>query len=209
MCQPGRPLPQGLGQEGSPGLADFHRAKSAPGPLSLGHAAAVALRGLDAAMAQLAVIGTLGHLEIHVALRLVGETLFDERLRELDDLVDRFGASREVVDHVDAQGREVVHVVGRHFRGQLRHGNAAAVRLGDQLVVHVGDVHHQRHLVAGVGQVAFHGVEDDRADHVADVAGLVDGRAAEINAHRARLDRLEGLFRSCQGVVDAEHGGRD
>ena len=28
MCQPGRPAPHGLGQEGSPGLADFHRAKS-------------------------------------------------------------------------------------------------------------------------------------------------------------------------------------
>ena len=29
MCQPGRPGPQGLGQEGSPGLAVFHKAKSA------------------------------------------------------------------------------------------------------------------------------------------------------------------------------------
>ena len=28
MCQPGRPGPQGLSQDGSPGLADFHRAKS-------------------------------------------------------------------------------------------------------------------------------------------------------------------------------------
>jgi hypothetical protein len=29
MCHPGRPGPQGLGHEGSPGLAAFHRAKSA------------------------------------------------------------------------------------------------------------------------------------------------------------------------------------
>ncbi len=28
MCQPGRPLPQGLSQDGSPSLALFHRAKS-------------------------------------------------------------------------------------------------------------------------------------------------------------------------------------
>ncbi len=28
MCQPGRPRPHGLSQEGSPGLADFQRAKS-------------------------------------------------------------------------------------------------------------------------------------------------------------------------------------
>eukprot|EP00798_Chlamydomonas_sp_ICE-L_P028259 gene28261-31364_t len=45
MCQPGRPGPQGLGQEGSPGLAPFHNVKilgspavqlsgSPPGPWS-------------------------------------------------------------------------------------------------------------------------------------------------------------------------------
>ncbi len=28
MCQPGRPGPQGLSQDGSPGLAAFQRAKS-------------------------------------------------------------------------------------------------------------------------------------------------------------------------------------
>lgn len=28
MCQPGRPLPHGHGQDGSPGLEAFHRAKS-------------------------------------------------------------------------------------------------------------------------------------------------------------------------------------
>jgi hypothetical protein len=29
MCQPGRPLPHGESHAGSPGLADFHSAKSA------------------------------------------------------------------------------------------------------------------------------------------------------------------------------------
>ncbi len=28
MCQPGRPAPHGLSQDGSPGLAAFHTAKS-------------------------------------------------------------------------------------------------------------------------------------------------------------------------------------
>lgn len=28
MCQPGRPLPQGLSHDGSPGFEDFHSAKS-------------------------------------------------------------------------------------------------------------------------------------------------------------------------------------
>ncbi len=73
-------------------------------------------------------------------------------------------------------------------------GMPRAVRLGDQLVVHVGDVDHQRDLVAGVGQVALDGVEDHRPDHVADVARLVDRRPAEVDADLAGLDRLEGFF---------------
>ncbi len=34
MCQPGRPSPQGLLQEGSPGLAAFHKTKSNGSSLS-------------------------------------------------------------------------------------------------------------------------------------------------------------------------------
>ena len=99
-----------------------------------------------------------------------------------------------MVDDVDAQGGQVVHVVGRHFGRQLRHGHAALVRLGNQLVIHVGDVHYQRNLIAGIGQIALDGVEDHRADHVADVAGFVDRRPAKIDADFARPDRLEGFF---------------
>ena len=48
MCQPGRPRPHGLGQDGSPGLARFHRAKSRgsrlPGSSSLRAATSWLLR---------------------------------------------------------------------------------------------------------------------------------------------------------------------
>ena len=37
MCQPGRPGPHGSGQEGSPGFAAFHRAKSSAIALALVH----------------------------------------------------------------------------------------------------------------------------------------------------------------------------
>ena len=62
------------------GLGRFPEGEIGARPLALGHAAALAAHGLDAAMAQLAVVRALGDLEIHVALRLVGEALFDQRL---------------------------------------------------------------------------------------------------------------------------------
>ena len=60
MCQPGRPLPQGLSHAGSPGLADFHKAKSPAIALLRRRAAPFALLLVRPAVAQLAVAGVLG-----------------------------------------------------------------------------------------------------------------------------------------------------
>ena len=111
-----------------------------------------------------------------------------------------------MIDRVDAQGLDVVHVVGRHFGGQLRHGHAPGVRFVDQLVVHVGDVYDQRDFVARVDQVSLDGIEDHRSDHVSDVAGLIDRRPAKINSHLAGRDWFEWFFGFAECVVDAEHG---
>ena len=89
MCQPGRPGPQGLSHDGSPGFAFFHRAKSAGFRLrSLASTRVAGEHLLDAAMAELAVIGVLGHLEVHVAVERVGEALLDQPADDLDDSAD-------------------------------------------------------------------------------------------------------------------------
>ena len=78
MCQPGRPGPQGLSQAGSPGLELFHRAKS-PGLrlIADGSMRAPACSCFRVAVAELAVIGVLGDVEVDVAGRCVGEPLVD------------------------------------------------------------------------------------------------------------------------------------
>ena len=98
-----------------------------------------------------------------------------------------------MIDRVDAHRLEVAHVVGRHLLGQGGHRHAAGFRFVDQLVVDVGDVDDQRDLIAGVDEIAFDRVEDDRPDHVADVAGFVDGRPAKIDADLARRHRLQAF----------------
>ena len=79
MCQPGRPGPHGLSHAGSPGLAPFHRAKS-PGLrlLVADLDAGAGLHLLRVAVAQLAVIGVLAHVEIDVAAGGVGVALVDQ-----------------------------------------------------------------------------------------------------------------------------------
>src|SRR5262249_24371515 len=83
-------------------------------------------------------------------------------------------------------------------------GGVLFLSLNDQLVVHVGDVDDERDLVAAIRQVALDGVEDDRANHVAEVAGLVDGRTADVHTDLTGHDRLEGFLLPGQRVIDAQ-----
>ena len=77
MCQPGRPLPHGLSQAGSPGLARFPQREVAGGTLLCGRLAPLALLLIRRAIAQLAVARLLVTSKKHVAPRGVGESVVD------------------------------------------------------------------------------------------------------------------------------------
>ena len=79
ICQPGRPGPQGLSHAGSPGLEPFHRAKS-PGCrlIDRGLDPGAGLEAFGVAVAELAVVGGLGDVEVDVAAGGVGEPLVDQ-----------------------------------------------------------------------------------------------------------------------------------
>ena len=79
---------------------------------------------------------------------------------------------------------------------------ALARRVADDLVVHVGDVHHPGDREALPGEVAAQQVGEEEAAEVADVRGRIDGRAAAVHADRARLERLEGLQRAAERVAE-------
>ena len=102
----------------------------------------------------------------------------DEIADQRTDLVDVLGRPRQVVDAVHAESREARQVVVRHRGGDLGDGHAAALRLRDQLVVDVGDVHDPGHVVPAVHQMALDRVEDDGANHVPDVTLPIHRRAA-------------------------------
>ena len=83
-------------------------------------------------------------------------------------------------------------------------------RLVDDLVVDVGDVADVDDVLLAVemAQQAEQHVEDDERAGIADMDALIDRRAADIDAHTVRVDRLEELLVARQGVVQLElHAG--
>ena len=85
--------------------------------------------------------------------------------------------------------------------GDLLIGLALLVGTLDDLVVHVGEVLHERHLVAAVLQIAAQHVEHDDRARVADVDVVIHRRAAGVHTHFARLDRHELFLLHGHGVV--------
>src|SRR5262249_8328383 len=143
------------------------------------------LQLLRVAVAQLAVVLVPGDVEVDVAAGGVGVAPGDQPPHDLDHVGDVLGRLGHAVDAGDVELLQAVQVVGRHGVGEVLDRGAQLAGADDQLVVDVGDVDDEGDLVAEVGQEALDGVEDDRPDHVADVAGLVDGGAADVHADLA------------------------
>ena len=123
------------------------------------------------------------------------------------DIVNVVRGSREMIDPGDSQFSEVVQVVGGDFLGEVLPIFFLLLGLVDDFVVDVGDVDHQGNLIAEVREIALDGIEDDRADHVAEVAWFIDGRSADVDANLVRLDGLERLLLAGESVVSTQGHG--
>ena len=121
-----------------------------------------------------------------------------------DDVAHEMTDARHVVDARDVQAHQALGVIRGDAFGQSRDRGVLFGRLPDQFVIDVGDVHDERNLKAEIAEVALDRVEDDRPDHVPDMAGLVDGWTTQIHADLSRLDGMELLLLPGQRVVDAQ-----
>ena len=182
MCQPGRPGPQGLSHDGSPGRAPFPQGEVHGVFLVLVYLdAAARLHPLQRAVAELAVAIAALHAEEDVAARGIGVAGVHQPADGLDDGADFLGGPRVDVCAADVQRVHGLEEVFNELLGQL--GRFDALLLGplDYLVVHVGEVLDVVHLEAQMLQIPAQHVEGDVAEGVADVGGGVGGDAADVH----------------------------
>ena len=146
MCQPGPAVAPGRLPPGVLALlARLPEREVLRRLLQLGGVVALALLHLlERAVRELAVAGEGRHAEVDVAAALVRVVRFDERLDQGDDLADRLGGLRLVVRAAEAEAVGVLHVRGGHLARELRARHAALAGGVVDLVVHVGDVDHER-----------------------------------------------------------------
>src|SRR5688572_4815508 len=79
--------------------------------------------------------------------------------------------------------------------------------LSNELVVNVGNIDDPRDFISTIREIALDGIKDDRPDHVANMAFLINGWTAEIDTNLSRHNGLKRLFLLGESVIDAEGHG--
>ena len=154
-CQPGRPRPHGVGQDapGSPALAPFHSAKSRGSRLPRGSASVGRLHLVELLAGQRAVRRPGAHVEVDVAGAVLGRRR-RARARSASAISSTISGTWPVARGSYVGGAAAQHVVrpratpARWRRRSAHHGTPGLGRLGQDLVVDVGDVGDEGDLVA-------------------------------------------------------------
>ena len=156
---------------------------------------------------QAAVIVHAGHAEQDMAVGGVGVTVVDQTLDHGDHFADVLRGARLDVGRERAQPAHVALVGVGGAVGQRLDALAVVGGAHDDAVVDVGNV-------ADIGDARIMALQQpvERVEHhdrtrIADVHIVVDGRAADVEAHMPCIERYERLFFARQRIVNDEGHG--
>ena len=114
---------------------------------------------VDIATGKLTIAFVRTNREVHVALHLVGMATFDKLFDQRDHLADFLGGTRANIRVHYASSTHIVDECLSVFRSNLRSATTLFVCLLDDLVVNVGDVLDELHLVAAPNKITANSVE--------------------------------------------------
>ncbi len=110
---------------------------------------------VELAVRERPVVGVGAHAEVDVAVDRVGGVALDQRGDQRHDPVDRLRGQRLVVGPRQAERVGVGDVVRGHLARELLRADPTGLRGVVDLVVDVGHVGDERHVVALMGQEAL------------------------------------------------------
>ena len=155
---------------------------------------------------QLPVALEPAHVVIHVTGGTdIGETLVQQGLNHGDHVGHRFGGARFLGRRQDAQRLQILmHGLDEAIGQGVK---ILAVLLGtmNDLIVDVGNVAHIGHVVTPGPQPTQHHVEHHHDPRVTDMTVVVDGHAAHVHPHLARLDGVKRFFLTGQAIENLQH----
>jgi len=139
---------------------------------------------------------------IHVAIHLVGRTVLNQLADHLNDLRHIFSGSWVFGGWFDIQRVEIGFILLDILIGQLKGIAPQFVGFVDDLVIHIGEVHHKINVITRVLQVSPHDVKHQCRHGMTNVCFSVNCWTANIHPDLAWFEGFEILLGTAEGVVN-------
>ena len=136
----------------------------------------------------------------------IGVAIGDQPFDDCDDLWDRLGGARLMGWLKNVERGNIGLELPGGAPGQVADRHALLLGPRIDLVIDVGDVAHIGDVLGAIemAQQPEQHVENDDGPGIADMGKVIDRRAADIDAHSLRIDRLEDVLGSGQGIVKSQ-----
>jgi len=172
------------------------------------HACAV-FNAFEVFLGKLAVLRKTRNAEIPAAVfGLVGDVLCCKPLNQRDHVRNILCGQRDCFRALNAECVGILKKSLRIFRGVLADRHIRSRCIADDLVIHVRHIHHVAHADAVQLNYAPQHVYMQKRAEVADVAEVINGGAAAIEAQGFAIAGVERFDFSGQGVEEFEGHAR-
>ena len=156
---------------------------------------------------ELPVVVPARNLEIRRAAAAIGVPLFGNALDKAQHRVDVFGRARDLFGLLQPQPGGILEKRLLVFSCVIGQRKPLLAGVLDDLVVHVGDVHHMQQFPAATAQIPAQNVLKGKRPQIPDVGVVIDGRTAGVHFYGLAVRRLERLVAAGQAVVKLEGHG--
>ena len=151
------------------------------------------------------VRGQLGDLEVDPAVDRVGHACFSDPRDPVNHGRNMLAGAGRRIHRQDVDGTHVPVEVADHLVGKLPPADPPGRRHPHHFVVNVGDIADASYRVTETAKPPGQDVEGVVGEGVAEVAAVIGGDAADVEADRP-LASIERLERPAGGVEEANHG---
>ncbi len=203
MCQPGLPFPHGQSHAiSSSSFWAFHKAKSR-GSFFISPTAilAPASRFLYVLPGELAVVLEFSRGKIHVSVDLVGVSLVDKGADEIYYLRNVLRYLRMNIGFFHVESRRVLEILGDVLLAYLRSRHALLSGLVYYLIIHIGEILDEFHLISSVFEILPESIEYHERSRVSDMEIVVYRRPADVYPGLSFFYWLEFLFFSRKCII--------
>lgn len=159
---------------------------------------------VEVSVGEFTVVFERSDSEVDVSAGLVGISVVEEFLDELDDIGDMLRDAGFDVGLFDVDGGHVFVECVDHSRCEFFGGRAFFLGAANNFIVDIGVISDEAHVQSNFFKETTEDIEHDEGSRMTDVGKIVDGESADIDGNFSVDERFEVDFGAACRVVNFE-----